>query len=60
MIAISEAQVKKELAEEEETHLATGGISLHNMSASAFIVLGLEIEETQCVFHRLLIRTQTN
>ena len=60
MIAISEAQVKKELAEEEETCLAAGGILLHNMSASAFIVLGLEIEETQCVFHRLLICTQTN
>ena len=57
MIAISKAQVKKELAEEEETCLATRGISLHNISAGSFIVLGLEIEDTQCMFHVLLICT---
>ena len=55
MIAISEAQVKKELAEEEEKRLASGGVSLHNTSAASFIVLGLEIEDTQCIFHRFLI-----
>lgn len=47
MIAISKAQVKKELAEEEETCLVTRGISLHNTSAALFIILGLEIENTQ-------------
>ena len=57
MIAISEAQVKKELAEEEQTRLAAGGISLHNTSAASFIVLGLEMEDTQCVFHSFLIHT---
>ena len=51
IIAISKAQVKKELAEEEEKRLASGGVSLHNTSAASFIVLGLEIEDTQCVFH---------
>ena len=45
--AMTEAQAKKELAEEEERQLVAGGESLHATSASLFIVLGLEIEETQ-------------
>ena len=52
LVAVSEAQVKKELAEEEERRLAAGGISPHNTSAASFLALGLEIEETQCVLHR--------
>ena len=57
MVAISEAQVKKELAEEEERRLAAGGISPHNTSAASFLALGLEIEETQCILHRPSICT---
>ena len=57
MVAISEAQVKKELAEEEERCLAAGGISPHNTSAASFLVLGLEIEDTQCVLHRSSVCT---
>jgi hypothetical protein len=44
---MTEAQAKKELAEEEARRLAAGGVSLHATSASSFIVMGLEIEETQ-------------
>ncbi|KDR65962.1 hypothetical protein GALMADRAFT_81295 [Galerina marginata CBS 339.88] len=51
--SISEARVKKELAEEEEKCLAAGGISLHNTSAASFLGLGLEIEETQRRIQRL-------
>jgi len=45
--AISEAQVKKDLAADEETRLLSGGTSLHTTTASAFLVLGLELEEAQ-------------
>jgi hypothetical protein len=45
--AITEAQAKMELAKDEERRLAAGGELLHATSASSFIVLGLEIEETQ-------------
>lgn len=48
-LALTEAQVKKELAEKEENRLAAGGISFHEVSASGFIVLGLELENTQYV-----------
>ena len=44
---MTEAQARKELAEEEERRLAAGGISLHVTSASSFIIMGLEIEEAQ-------------
>jgi len=47
LLAMTEAQAKKELAKEEERRLAGGGELLHTTSASSFIVLGLEIEETQ-------------
>lgn len=46
-IVVSEARVKKQLAEEEENRLKDGGVSLNNMSAASFVGLGLEIEETQ-------------
>jgi hypothetical protein len=45
--AITEAQARMELAKDEERRLAAGGELLHATSASSFIVLGLEIEETQ-------------
>jgi len=46
---MTEAKAKKELAEEEKKCLAAGGISVHSTNASAFVVMGLEIEETQLV-----------
>ncbi|KAF8868211.1 hypothetical protein CPB84DRAFT_1697097, partial [Gymnopilus junonius] len=48
---MSEAQVKKELAEQEEQRLAAGGISLHEMSAPMFIQMALDLEEAQYVVH---------
>ncbi|KDR74714.1 hypothetical protein GALMADRAFT_70522 [Galerina marginata CBS 339.88] len=56
--SISEARVKKELAEEEEKRLAAGGISLHNTSAASFLGLGLEIEETHLTEQRNALRTR--
>jgi hypothetical protein len=44
---MTEAQAKKELAQEEESQRAAGGAPLHSTSASSFIIMGLEIEETQ-------------
>ena len=44
---MTEAQAKRELAEEEERRLAAGGTFLHATSASSFAIMGLEIEETQ-------------
>ncbi|PPR01605.1 hypothetical protein CVT26_013324 [Gymnopilus dilepis] len=44
---ISEAQVKKQLAAEEEQRLKAGGVSLNSTSPSSFIAIGLEIEESQ-------------
>lgn len=44
---MTEAQAKKELAEDEEKRLASGGVSLHATSASAFIIMGLELEDAQ-------------
>lgn len=46
-ISLSEAQVQKELADEEETRLASGGAALHETSPSSFISMGLELEEAQ-------------
>ncbi|KAF8236756.1 hypothetical protein L208DRAFT_1250942, partial [Tricholoma matsutake] len=46
-ICLSEAQVQKELAEEEGTRLEQGGIAIHSTSASAFLVMGLELEDNQ-------------
>ncbi|KAG6835804.1 hypothetical protein H0H93_014501 [Arthromyces matolae] len=45
--SISEAQVKKELAEEEDARLRAGEVARHATSASTFLVLGLELEEEQ-------------
>ena len=44
---ISEVQVRKQLATEEEERLKSGGVSLNNTSAAAFITIGLEVEESQ-------------
>jgi len=48
-IAISESQVRKELAEEERDRIEQGGVALHVTSASAFIIHGLELEDAQYV-----------
>jgi len=44
---LTEADVRKELTKEEEIRLSNGGVALHETSASAFVVLGLELEDTQ-------------
>ena len=46
---MTEAQVKKELAEEEEEQLANGGSSLHATSAAEFVAMGLDLEHAQYV-----------
>lgn len=51
---MSEAQVRKELAEEEGTRLEQGGIAIHSTSASAFLVMGLELEDNQYVCYIVL------
>jgi len=50
---MTEAQAKKELAEEEEERLASGGVSLHAMSAGSFVAMGLDLEDAQCVVSRM-------
>jgi hypothetical protein len=54
LIAMTEAEVRKEFAEEDEARLSEGEGSLHDTSASSFIFLGIEIEDFQCVFNPLL------
>ena len=46
---MTEAQAKKELAEEEERRLAAGGLSLHVTSAFRFIAMALDLEDAQYV-----------
>lgn len=48
-LAVTEAQVKKTLAKEEEKYLNDGGSALHTTSPSAFLTLGLELEDTQYI-----------
>ncbi|KAL0568471.1 hypothetical protein V5O48_013516 [Marasmius crinis-equi] len=52
---LSQRQVEKELAEYESDRLRAGGISYHNTSASAFLSLGLELEDSQ----RKLLRIES-
>ncbi|KDR65401.1 hypothetical protein GALMADRAFT_81900, partial [Galerina marginata CBS 339.88] len=51
--SLTESQIRKELADEEELHLANGGISLHATSASAFLTMGLDLEHIQHRIRRL-------
>lgn len=46
-LGLSEAEVRKELAELEAARLAKGGIALHKTTAVTFLTLGLELEESQ-------------
>ncbi|KAF8057953.1 hypothetical protein FPV67DRAFT_1676638 [Lyophyllum atratum] len=55
VVCISEAEVRKELAEEEKERVSSGGVSLHEMSASAFLVLGLDLEDSQRRIRKLAI-----
>lgn len=45
--ALTEAEVRKEFAEEDEKRLSDGEASQHATSASAFVLLGLELEDLQ-------------
>ncbi|KAJ3500320.1 hypothetical protein NLJ89_g9853 [Agrocybe chaxingu] len=45
--SITEAEAKKELAAEEEKHLAAGGVSIHATSPPAFVAMTLELQDTQ-------------
>lgn len=53
-IAMTEADVRKEFAEDDEMRLSAGEESLHDISLSAFVFLGLELENLQSVFFFLL------
>ena len=53
-IAMMEAEVRKEFAEDDEARLPAGEESLHDISPSAFVFLGLELEDLQYVFSFLL------
>jgi len=46
-LALSEADIRKELAKEEEACLSNGEIALHETSPLAFLALGMELEESQ-------------
>jgi len=39
--------VHEELARNEEERIEKGGVILHKMSAASFLILALEIENTQ-------------
>jgi hypothetical protein len=53
-IAMTEAEVRKEFAEDDKVRLSAGEESLHDISPSAFVFLGLELEDLQCVISFLL------
>lgn len=59
-LAMTEAQAKKELAEKEEDRLASGGVSLHAMSAFNFVALGLDLEDSQYVVPKICPCALTN
>ncbi|KAF8151059.1 hypothetical protein BJ912DRAFT_938171 [Pholiota molesta] len=59
-IDVSEVQVRKDLAEEEAKFLESGGTFLHATTASAFIYMGLDLEETQRRIRRLAKSTAVN
>lgn len=44
---MTEAKVRKELAEEEEHRVEAGIASPHETTAAAFIFLGIELEDMQ-------------
>jgi hypothetical protein len=46
-LAVTSAQVRKQLAEEEAGAASLGNILIHEVSPSTFIHTGLELEEYQ-------------
>ena len=48
-IDLMEAQVRKKLLEEDTSRLVCGEEPLHETGRSLFLVLGLDLEESQCV-----------
>jgi hypothetical protein len=44
---LTEAEVRKEFAEEEEQRTIDGIVSPHETTASAFIFIGIELEDEQ-------------
>lgn len=44
---ITEAEVRKEFAEDEERRLAEGEEPMHETTPSGFVFLGIELEELQ-------------
>lgn len=48
---MTEALVHKELADEEEQKQLAGQAAVHETSPAAFLMIGLEIEETQYVIY---------
>ena len=50
---MTEAEVRKEFVEEEEARLSAGEESLHDILPLAFVFLGLELEDLQCVISSL-------
>ena len=46
---MSEAEIRAELAREDEDEANNGGESLHEMSPSAFVSALLDLEDQQCV-----------
>jgi hypothetical protein len=48
-LAVTSAQVRKQLVEEEQVVAKLGEIYAHNVSLSTFIHVGLELEEYQYV-----------
>ncbi|KAJ6511876.1 hypothetical protein C8R47DRAFT_1173309 [Mycena vitilis] len=57
---LNENDVRLQLAQEEALEQATGTLPIHQVSPSAFILAGLDLEEQQCVcrFHVLLIHAK--
>jgi len=47
---LTEAEVRKEFVEEDERRLSAGEQYQHATSALAFVLLGVELEDLQCVF----------
>lgn len=56
MVDLTEAQVRKELAEEEESRVAEGGVVLHETSAASFLVIALNLEDSQYVANPACLR----
>lgn len=44
-IVLSAAEVRRELADDEEDQLANRGVALHKTCLAAFLILGLELED---------------